>query len=207
MAEEFKSHLEKFLLDVLGNIGDPNLIEKFQDEYDKLMDEFIKNNFVPKEKIESIVDSSLAESEKQIKELKEEKISLTKQNFELNEKNKLLNIKNEEISQKFSVLEKSLNQSTIDLKNKNSLEQKLNDLQSDYDLLKSKYDQVLDEISMCKKNLKKYYAMEKEIAQLTEENEKLSLKIKELTSEVNYKLKFEEISQINEKMDVEIGMN
>jgi hypothetical protein len=65
MAEEFKSHLEKFLLDVLGNIGDPNLIEKFQDEYDKLMDEFIKNNFVPKEKIESIVDSSLAESEKQ----------------------------------------------------------------------------------------------------------------------------------------------
>ena len=45
--------------------------------------------------------------------------------------------------------------------------------------------------------------MEKEISQLTEENEKLSLKIKELTSEANYKLKFEEISQINEKLDIE----
>ena len=36
MAEEFKGHLEKFLLDVLGNIGEPSLIQKFQDEYDKL---------------------------------------------------------------------------------------------------------------------------------------------------------------------------
>ena len=203
MAEEFKSHLEQFLLDVLGNIGDPNLIEKFQDNYDKLMDEFIKNNFIPKEKIDSIVDTSLAESDKQIKELKEEKSSLTKQNSELSDKNKLLSIKNEEISQKFSVLENSLNQLTNDLKNKNATEEKLNLLQSDYDLLHSKYEQKIDEISICKKNLKKYYEMEKEISQLTEENEKLSLKIKELTSEANYKLKFEEISQINEKMDVE----
>ena len=56
---------------------------------------------------------------------------------------------------------------------------------------------------MCKKNLRKYYTMEKEITQLNEENDKLTKKIKELSSEVNYKLKFEEISQINEKIDVE----
>ena len=203
MAEEFKDHLEKFLLDVLGNIGEPSLIKKFQDEYDKLMDEFIKQNFVAKEKIDSIVDDSLSDSVKQINELKEEKISLTKQNTELIEKNKLLNIKNEEISQKFSVLEKSLNKSANDLKNIKALEQKLNELQADYDLMKSKYDAKNDEISMYKKNLKKYYTMEKEINQLTLENEKLSVKMRDLSSADNYKSKFEEISQLNEKMKVD----
>ena len=203
MAQEFKDHLEKFLLDVLGNIGEPSLIKKFQDEYDKLMDEFIKQNFVAKEKIDSIVEDSLSDSVKQINELKEEKISLTKQNTELIEKNKLLNIKNEEISQKFSVLEKSLNKSANDLKNIKALEQKLNELQADYDLMKSKYDAKNDEISMYKKNLKKYYTMEKEINQLTLENEKLSVKMRDLSSADNYKSKFEEISQLNEKMKVD----
>ena len=203
MAEEFKGHLEKFLLDVLGNIGEPSLIKKFQDEYDKLMDEFIKQKFVAKEKIDSIVEDSLSDSVKQINELKEEKMSLAKQNTELIEKNKLLNIKNEEIAQKFSVLEKSLNKSTNDLKNIKVLEQKLNELQADYDLMKSKYDAKNDEISMYKKNLKKYYTMEKEINQLTLENEKLSVKMRDLSSADNYKLKFEEILQINEKMKVD----
>ena len=203
MAEEFKSHLEKYLLDILSNIGEQTLIEKFQDEYDKLMDEFIKQNFLPKEKIDSIVEDSLSDSVKQINELKEEKASLTKQNSELAEKNKLLNIKNEEIAQKFSVLEKSLNKSTNDLKNITILEQKLNELQADYDLLKSQYAAKQDEISMYKKNLKKYYSMEKEIKQLTSENEKLSIKMRELSSADNYKLKFEEVSQLNEKMKIE----
>ena len=179
MAEEFKSHLEKYLLDILSNIGEQTLIQKFQDEYDKLMDEFIKQNFLPKEKIDSIVEDSLSDSVKQINELKEEKASLTKQNSELAEKNKLLNIKNEEIAQKFSVLEKSLNKSTNDLKNITILEQKLNELQADYDLLKSQFAAKQDEISMYKKNLKKYYSMEKEIKQLTSENEKLSIKMRE----------------------------
>ena len=203
MAEEFKSHLEKYLLDILGNIADQNLIQKFQVEYDRLMDEFIKKNFLSKEKIDSIVEESLSDSVKQINELKEEKSSLNKQNSELNEKIKLLNIKNEEIAQKFSVLEKSLNKSTNDLKNIKVLEQKLSESQSDFELLKSKYDAKEDEISMYKKNLKKYYSMEKEIKQLTAENEKLSIKLRELSTAGNYKLKFEEISQINEKMKVE----
>ena len=203
MAEEFKSHLEKYLLDILGNIADQNLIQTFQDEYDRLMDEFIKKNFLSKEKIDSIVEESLSDSVKQINELKEEKSSLSKQNSELNEKIKLINIKNEEIAQKFSVLEKSLNKSTNDLKNIKVLEQKLSESQSDFELLKSKYDAKEDEISMYKKNLKKYYSMEKEIKQLTAENEKLSIKLRELSTAGNYKLKFEEISQINEKMKVE----
>ena len=55
MAKEFKDHLDKFLLDILSKI-EPNLIQNYQDEYDKLMDEFIKHNFVSKENIDSIVD-------------------------------------------------------------------------------------------------------------------------------------------------------
>jgi len=79
----------------------------------------------------------------------------------------------------------------------------LNELQADYDLMKSKYDAKNDEISMYKKNLKKYYTMEKEINQLTLENEKLSVKMRDLSSADNYKSKFEEISQLNEKMKVD----
>ena len=202
MAEKFKEHLDPYLLKIFGKIS-PESIQDFQDEYDGLIDEFSKNNFVPKHEVESIIDSSLAESEKQIKELEEQKTSLIKQNTELSDKNKLLSIKNEEISQKLSVLEKSFNKSTLDLKNKNELEQKLNEKTADYDLLKSKYAAIQDEIAMCKKNLKKFYSMEKEITQLTEENEKLSSKINEFNSEVDYKSKYEEISQINEKIDVE----
>ncbi len=202
MAKEFKDHLDKFLLDILSKI-EPNLIQNYQDEYDKLMDEFIKHNFVSKENIDSIVDASLSESEKQIKELKEEKASLTKQNNDLIDKNKILNKNNEEIAQKFSVLEKSLNQSTIDLKYKAVLEQKVKELQSDKELLESKVKAKDDEIAMYKKNLKKYYSMEKEIKQLTAENEKLSIKMRELNSADNYKLKFEEASQVMEKLKVE----
>ena len=79
----------------------------------------------------------------------------------------------------------------------------MNELQADYDLMKSKYDAKNDEISMYKKNLKKYYTMEKEINQLTLENEKLSVKMRDLSSADNYKSKFEEISQLNEKMKVD----
>lgn len=208
MADEFKEHLEAFLMDILQNLTeDQELIEKVQTNYDKLMDEFIKYNFVSKEQIDSIVDSSLAESEKQInelkQELKQEKANLSKQITELSDKNKILNLKNEEISQKYTVLEKSFNQSTQELKNKDMLTQKIKDQQSDYDLLKSKYTAIQDEIAIYKKNLKKTYAMEKEISQLTQENEKLSEKIKELNTGTNYKEKYEELSQLNEKMDCE----
>ena len=203
MTEKFKEHLEKFLVDIVNMKNDESFLTKFQDEYDSLMDEFLKNKFIPKEQVDSIVDSSLGESGNQIKLLTEEKNSLTKENNELSEKNKLLSIKNEEISQKLTVLEKGFNKSTMDLKNKNNLEKKLNDLQTDYDLLKSQYNDKLDEISMCKKKLKNNFAMEKEIKQLTEENEKLSTRIKELNSDIDYKLKFEEITQINEKLDIE----
>ena len=204
MADEFKEHLESFLMEILQHLtDDQELIAKVQTDYDKLMDEFLKYNFVSKEQIDSIVDSSLAESEKQINELKKDKTTLSKQISELSEKNKILSLKNEEIAQKNTVLEKSFNQSSQELKNKDLLNKKIKDQQSDYDLLKSKYTEIQDEIAIYKKNLKKNYAMEKEISQLTQENEKLSMKIKELNTGINYKEKYEELLQINEKIDCE----
>ena len=204
MADEFKEHLESFLMEILQHLtDDQELIEKVQTNYDKLMDEFLKYNFVSKEQIDSIVDSSLAESEKQINELKKDKTTLSKQISELTEKNKILSLKNEEVAQKNTVLEKSFNQSAQELKKKDLLNQKIKDQQSDYDLLKSKYTAIQDEIAIYKKNLKKNYAMEKEISQLTQENEKLSQRIKELNTGINYKEKYEELLQINEKSDCE----
>ena len=79
----------------------------------------------------------------------------------------------------------------------------MKELQSDKELLESKVKAKDDEIAMYKKNLKKYYSMEKEIKQLTAENEKLSIKMRELNSADNYKLKFEEASQVMEKLKVE----
>ena len=204
MADEFKEHLESFLMEILQHLtDDQELIEKVQANYDKLMDEFLKYNFVSKEQIDSIVDSSLTESEKQINELKKDKSTLSKQISELTEKNKILSLKNEEVAQKNTVLEKSFNQSAQELKKKDLLNQKIKDQQSDYDLLKSKYTAIQDEIAIYKKNLKKNYAMEKEISQLTQENEKLSQRIKELNTGINYKEKYEELLQINEKSDCE----
>ena len=55
MAEEFKEHLESFLLDLLGNIGNPELLEKYQIQYENLVDELKKNDFIPKEKTFSII--------------------------------------------------------------------------------------------------------------------------------------------------------
>ena len=202
MTQIFKQDLENYLLQILGNV-DQNLMQNFQEQYEKLIDEFESYNFLPKKEIDTILNSSLDASDKKIKELKQKIESLNIENSKLIENNKFLDKKNEEIAQKYSILEKSLNKSTNDLKKKKAQEQKMSELQSDYDLLKSKYAAIQDEISMCKKNLKKNYTMEKEISQLTEENEKLSMKIKELSSEVNYKLKFEEISQKYKEVDLE----
>ena len=202
MAEEFKNHLDSFLIELFNELG-VEKAQNYQEQYEKLIDELTKNEFIPKEKTMSIIESSLSESAQQISKLKEEKNSLTKQNSELNEKNKLLSIKNEQISQKLTFLENSLSKSSNELKNKNALEQKLKDIQTDRDYYKSKYNASQDELSICKKDLKKYYSMEITNKQLTDENEKLSLKISELSSDVNYKMKFEEITQINEKIEIE----
>ena len=212
MAEVFKENLEKYLIKLIQNIGEKSLIEEIQEEYNNLIDEFIKYNFIPQEQIDSIIDQELGESEKQVKIISKEKEELLKKNNELNEQIKLLNIQKEGYNQKLNILQNSLVSSEKNKEEKEKFEEELKNKNSDYELLKGKYDMIKDEMEMYKKNLKKNFNMEKEIRQLTDENEKLSQKLKDLNEKDDFKIKFQEIEKqynllLNEKEDLFLEIN
>lgn len=212
MAEVFKENLEKYLIKLIQNIGEKSLIEEIQEEYNNLIDEFIKYNFIPQEQIDSIIDQELGESEKQVKIISKEKEELLKKNNELNEQIKLLNIQREGYNQKLNILQNSLVSSEKNKEEKEKFEEELKNKNSDYELLKGKYDMIKDEMEMYKKNLKKNFNMEKEIRQLTDENEKLSQKLKDLNEKDDFKIKFQEIEKqynllLNEKEDLFLEIN
>ena len=212
MAEVFKENLEKYLIKLIQNIGEKSLIEEIQEEYNNLIDEFIKYNFIPQEQIDSIIDQELGESEKQVKIISNKKEKLLKKNNELNEQIKLLNIQREGYNQKLNILQNSLVSSEKNKEEKEKFEEELKNKNSDYELLKGKYDMIKDEMEIYKKNLKKNFNMEKEIRQLTEENEKLSQKIKDLNEKDDFKIKFKEIEKkynllLNEKEDLFLEIN
>ena len=212
MAEVFKENLEKYLIKLIQNIGEKSLIEEIQEEYNNLIDEFIKYNFIPQEQIDSIIDQELGESEKQVKIISKEKEELLKKNNELNEQIKLLNIQREGYNQKLNILQNSLVSSEKNKEEKEKFEEELKNKNGDYELLKGKYDMIKDEMEMYKKNLKKNFNMEKEIRQLTDENEKLSQKLKDLNEKDDFKIKFQEIEKqynllLNEKEDLFLEIN
>ena len=212
MVEVFKEHLEKYLIKLIKNIGDKSLINEIQEEYESLMDEFIKHNFIPQEQIDSIVDQELGESEKQLKKITKEKEELSKSNQELNEQIKILNLQKENFNQKLNFLQKSIISSERFKVEKEKKEEELKNLKSDYDILKGKYDMIKDEMEIYKKNLKKNFNMEKEIRLLTEENEKLCQKIKDLNEKDDYKIQFYELEKkyntlSNEKEDLLLERN
>ena len=207
MVDVFKEHLENYLIKLIKNIGDKSLINEIQVEYESLMDEFIKHNFIPQEQIDSIVDQELGESEKQLKKITKEKEELSKSNQELNEQIKILNLQKENFNQKLNFLQKSIISSERFKVEKEKKEEELKNIKSDYDILKGKYDMIKDEMEIYKKNLKKNFNMEKEIRLLTEENEKLCQKIKDLNEKDDYKIQFYELEKkyntlSNEKEDL-----
>ncbi len=212
MVEVFKEHLEKYLIKLIKNIGDKSLINEIQEEYESLMDEFIKYNFIPQEQIDSIVDQELGESEKQLKKITKEKEELSKSNQELNDQIKIINLQKENFNQKLNFLQKSIISSERFKLEKEKKEEELKNLKSDYDILKGKYDMIKDEMEIYKKNLKKNFNMEKEIRLLTEENEKLCQKIKDLNEKDDYKIQFYELEKkyntlSNEKEDLLLERN
>ena len=207
MVDVFKEHLENYLIKLIKNIGDKSLINEIQVEYESLMDEFIKYKFIPQEQIDSIVDQELGESEKQLKAITKENEELIKTNQELNDQIKIINLQKENFNQKLNFLQKSIITSERFKVEKEKKEEELKNIKSDYDILKGKYDMIKDEMEIYKKNLKKNFNMEKEIRQLTEENEKLSQKIKDLNEKDDYKIQFYELEKkynilSNEKEDL-----
>ena len=212
MVDVFKEHLENYLIKLIKNIGDKSLINEIQVEYESLMDEFIKYKFIPQEQIDSIVDQELGESEKQLKAITKENEELIKTNQELNDQIKIINLQKENFNQKLNFLQKSIITSERFKVEKEKKEEELKNIKSDYDILKGKYDMIKDEMEIYKKNLKKNFNMEKEIRQLTEENEKLSQKIKDLNEKDDYKIQFYELEKkyntlSNEKEDLLLERN
>ena len=212
MVDVFKEHLENYLIKLIKNIGDKSLINEIQVEYESLMDEFIKYKFIPQEQIDSIVDQELGESEKQLKAITKENEELIKTNQELNDQIKIINLQKENFNQKLNFLQKSIITSERFKVEKEKKEEELKNLKSDYDILKGKYDMIKDEMEIYKKNLKKNFNMEKEIRLLTEENEKLCQKIKDLNEKDDYKIQFFDLEKkyntlSNEKEDLLLERN
>ena len=212
MVDVFKEHLENYLIKLIKNIGDKSLINEIQVEYESLMDEFIKYKFIPQEQIDSIVDQELGESEKQLKAITKENEELIKTNQELNDQIKIINLQKENFNQKLNFLQKSIITSERFKVEKEKKEEELKNIKSDYDILKGKYDMIKDEMEIYKKNLKKNFNMEKEIRLLTEENEKLCQKIKDLNEKDDYKIQFFDLEKkyntlSNEKEDLLLQIN
>ena len=63
MADAFKENLEKFLISLIEKISDKNLLPEIQSQYDFLMDEFLKANFISQEEFDKILEQELTENE------------------------------------------------------------------------------------------------------------------------------------------------
>ena len=72
----------------------------------------IKYNFIPKEEIDSIIESELEESAKQIEKLKIESGESRKQNDEMKTQIKLMESQKEGLNQKLDILQKSLEEAS-----------------------------------------------------------------------------------------------
>ncbi|MCQ2817756.1 MAG: hypothetical protein MJ252_10870, partial [archaeon] len=130
-------------------------------------------------------------SEKQINEMKTENERLNGIIRKDEEQKKGLN-------QKIQILENSFEELTKEMKEKEKFEKDYNNTKYDLDILQTKYDSLNSEMEIYKKNLKKNFNMEKEIKQLTEENEKLSEELKKASLAEEVKLKNE---QLEEELD------
>lgn len=102
------------------------------------------------------------------------------------------------LNQKIQILENSFEELTKEMKEKEKFEKDYNNTKYDLDILQTKYDSLNSEMEIYKKNLKKNFNMEKEIKQLTEENEKLSEELKKASLAEEVKLKNE---QLEEELD------
>lgn len=125
MGEEFKNSLDSFIKEIIIKIPDKSILQKLQNQYDELIEQFYKLTFLTKDEIESI-DNDISSYENSLKE-KEEKIQ------ELN--NQISNIKNK--------YENKINSTKKETENKNNEENE--DLLTKYNELNHKYKCCLND--------------------------------------------------------------
>ena len=186
MADAFKENLEKFLISLIEKIQDKNLLPEIQSQYDSLMDEFLKANFISQEEFDKILEQELTENESQINKLKTE-------NEKISNDFQMISIQKEGLLQKIEILQNSLENFSKKEKEIENLNKEISNQKINYDLLKSEYEKLKEVCEINQKNLKKFFNMEKSNQILTEENEKLHEEIKKLNDKEDFKSKFEEI--------------
>lgn len=106
------------------------------------------------------------------------------------------------MNQKVTILQNTLEETSKQQNERDKLKQEIVNKESDYILLQSKYLSLNSEIEIYKKSLKKNFNMEKEIKQLTDENEKLCYQLKLAGTTNDYREKCiqmeKEIKDLNE---------
>ena len=150
MGEEFKNSLDSFIKEIIIKIPDKSILQKLQNQYDELIEQFYKLTFLTKDEIESI-DNDISNYENSLKE-KEEKIQ------ELN--NQISNIKNE--------YENKINSTKKETENKNNEENE--DLLTKYNELNHKYKCCLNDNIELSVKIKDDESI---IKKLEEENKKI----------------------------------
>lgn len=197
MADAFKESLEKFLLYFIDKLGDQTDIDTIQSGYDSLINECIwkfhiyiivlNYEFISKGEIDSIIESELGKTEKELAIVKEKNNELLKQVESLNTQLKIQIQQKEGLNQKLDILQKAIDEMSLIKNEKEKALIDLSNLQADNDRLQFKLNATKDEMEIYKKNLKRNFIMEKQIKSLTEENEKLSFTNKNLKSANDYK--------------------
>lgn len=149
--------------------------------------------------------------------------NLTSENEKLLKDKELLNQKLSEANEKIKTLEKKKDreneglyekikilQNTLDLYSNKSneseetvkkLENQISELKMENSDVKAKHDNLVYEMEINYKNLKNNFLLEKNIKDLTEENEKLLTQIKNLQAAEDYKLKYLQLETHSKELD------
>lgn len=222
---DFKESLEEYfnkskaffneIQNTLNNLTEPiddkknkliSDITNLNDTLNGLTNELSKNHLVSDEDLEGF-DQTINSQQKEIDQLKNSNEELNNQIKQISNNNNSNDVKSklelESLRDKVKVFNTSL--SAEKEKNENlinkltQLESELNEAKSNLTHLTIKYNNLLDENEINNKNLKKNFALEKQVKELTEENEDFKSKLKDIEQNKNLKQSNERLtSQLDE---------
>lgn len=180
-------------------------IKAFLIQIPKLSEELSKNEIISDEDLENF-DGTINDQQKEIDELKQKLEIAKKENTEISMKTTNIEIKNkmeiENLKDKIKVLntsyEKERDRCENLLTKLNQTENTLSETKLSLNQINTKYCNLLDESEINNKNLKKNFALEKQVKEQAEELESLKTKLEHCEESQNFKT-------INEKLKQEIN--
>jgi len=149
-----------------------------------------------------------------------EKLSSENESFrhkitELEEKiakiNKKAGSENEGLYEKIKILQNTLDKYSQKSKendeDKTKLEEEITQLKLELSDVKGKHDNLVYEMEISYKNMKNNFILEKNIKDLTEENEKLNKQIKNMQSYEDFKIKFLQMEKYAKEIEEKLSIN